>query len=149
MANMKHSVLDDLFILVHTEDPPSEKEWDAYLADLGRLAGGIQKLTTLVFTKGGGPNVAQRAQLNKVLSGRPTRAAVISDARMPRVIVTALSWFNPEIRWFAEHRGIDALGYIGRPESADAVLAGVRRMQSELGETVLAEAAPQVQRPTH
>src|ERR687884_21999 len=101
MKNMAFRLLGDLFILVHNKNPPYDWEWGTYLDELRKHRGHIDTIRTLIYTEGGGPSPAQRKHLNQVLDGRITRAAVVSDASMVRMITTALGWFNPAIRAFS------------------------------------------------
>jgi hypothetical protein len=133
MKNMAFEVLGDLFILVHNKADPSENEWDVYLEALRARSGEIDALRTLIYTEGGGPSAAQRKSLNDVLHGRTTRAAVVSDASMVRMITTALGWFNPMIRSFSPNESHQALDYLGLPRAQSMLLwSEIRRLRGEL-----------------
>jgi hypothetical protein len=71
----------------------------------------------LIFTDGGGPSSTQRKYLNDLLAGRTVPVAVISGSATIRGTVTALSWFNRQIRAFPPTGLRDAIAYLEIPAS--------------------------------
>ena len=113
MTKMAHVVVDDVFVLVHTKDNPDDGEWDAYLDDMKTYEGRFEDIRTYVYTEGGAPNAKQRGELNQMLSGAKTKTAVIAPNAFIRGIVTALNWFNPEIKCFSPSRADHAYRHLG------------------------------------
>jgi hypothetical protein len=111
MANMVSKLVENLHILVHTDKPPSDEEWQDYLRTFGKVP--PERLRTIVFTLGGGPSAAQRKLLNDKLNGKATPAAVVSTSAVVRGIVTALAWFNKDIKAFAPDQTEAAFEYLG------------------------------------
>jgi hypothetical protein len=115
MTNMVFRYLDGvsgggLLITVHTNRSPSEAEWDAYFREL--VKHDPKTLKSLNFTDGAAPNGAQRKQVNDFLQGRTSRCAVVTASPFVRGAVTALSWFNSEIKAYAPDNADAALEYL-------------------------------------
>jgi hypothetical protein len=111
-ASMRYQVVDDVFILVHNSQNPSDSEWDAYLQKLERKSEDLDLVRTLVYTVKGGPNSVQRRKLNEILGGQSTRVSVVTPQTTVRLIVAALSWFNNDIKAFSPENLDSALGYL-------------------------------------
>jgi hypothetical protein len=116
MANMAFTFLpgvtgEGLMLVVHTSSAPSEIEWAPYFREL--VKHDPKNLRSLAFTDGGAPGGAQRKQLNDFLQGQASPAAVVTSSSMVRGVVTALSWFNSQMRAFAPHELDAALRYLG------------------------------------
>lgn len=124
-------------VLVHGRENPADDEWGPYIEALRDLVTRVGEITVLVVTDGGGPNSVQRAELNeRVLAGRTMLGAVVTESRIARGIVTALSWFNSGIKAYPPVRLREALRYLGLEEEAQAeALFMVSRLRGELGLT--------------
>jgi hypothetical protein len=97
---------------VHDAAPPTDEEWNRWLA-FAREAANVN-LRLLVETTGqGGPNAKQRKQLAEVLSGRDVRCAILSDSMFVRGVVTAVAWLGVELRAFPPGDLSSACGYLG------------------------------------
>jgi hypothetical protein len=122
MKTMATRVWEDLLISLHTAEPPDDEEWSEYsrqlLALIRQTIEDPQKGRRIVFTDGGSPNLRQRAEINKILSGRAMKVAIISSSPTAQGAVTALSWYNPLIRSFAPSKLSDAWQHLGITESA-------------------------------
>jgi hypothetical protein len=110
VRNMGFAAVDDLVVAVHSAAPPSEEEWAGYIATMRKI--GPEKVCGLAFTDGGAPDSKQRKLLNDVLGGRPRIAAVVSGSTLVRSVVTALTWFNPDVKAFSPDRVNDAYAYL-------------------------------------
>lgn len=100
-----------LLITMHTSRAPSDSEWAGYFAEV--VKHDPAKLKSLNFTDGGAPNGAQRKQVNDFLKGRTSRCAVVTASSFVRGVVTALSWFNPEIKAYPSDDLESALQHLG------------------------------------
>lgn len=110
MANLTLSFLPratggGLLLLAHTNRPPNDTEWGWYIAELAKHD--PRQLRSLTFTDGGAPSGAQRKQVNDYLAGQASLCAVISSSTMVRGVVSALGWFNSQIKVYAP-RDLDA-----------------------------------------
>ncbi|MEZ4307331.1 MAG: hypothetical protein R3F14_04710 [Polyangiaceae bacterium] len=104
MRNQAFKILGNLHILVAGPNPPTDAEWHTYVEAVKaeeHRGLDLTEMRTLVITDGGGPNAAQRKMVNDVLRGRTTRVATVSGSPFFRGIVTALTWFNPEMRLYS------------------------------------------------
>jgi hypothetical protein len=95
--SMAFREIGPLLIQVHPAHPPTDEEWDAFLR-VARKARGQGRLKVLVVTAGWGPDVHQRARAREIAGDVPLTVAVVSDGPSVRGIVTALGWFNRQIR---------------------------------------------------
>ncbi len=136
MANMTFTFLPGiagggLMLLVHTNRPPSDAEWEPYYAEL--VKHDPKKIRSLAFTDGGAPSAAQRAQVNDFLRGQASTAAVVTTSTMVRGVVTALSWFNAQMKAYAP-RDVDAgLQHLGvRPDEVPLVRREIQLLRKKL-----------------
>jgi serine/threonine-protein kinase len=116
LTNSAFAFEGDLIIAFMNEKTPTNEEHDVMLDVMRRVPAGQMK-RTLTVTRGGGPTTMQRKRFNDVLAGHPLRAAIVIDKLAGRGIVTALSWYNPQIRAFAPSDMDRALEYLGVPPS--------------------------------
>ncbi|MEZ4296946.1 MAG: hypothetical protein R3B70_18420 [Polyangiaceae bacterium] len=120
MRNQAFKILGNLHVVVAGPNPPTDAEWHTYVEAVKaeeQRGLDLTEMTTLVITEGGGPNAAQRKMVNDVLRGRTTKVATVSGSPFFRGIVTALTWFNPEMRVFSPDNVTDAFRFLGIPES--------------------------------
>jgi hypothetical protein len=86
-------VIPDLVaISVHTNETPSDEDWDRYLGDVIKHVKGLKGI--LVYSESTGPSAPQRARVNESYkqAGVNIRTAIMSGSRMVRGVVTAMSW---------------------------------------------------------
>lgn len=137
MTNMAFHHSPGLFILVHNGATPSDAEWEAYVAAV-KTEPDPSKFVTLVCTDGGSPTNAQRAALNLALGYVSTPTAVVSSSSVVRGVVSALNFFNRQIRSFAPAELGRAFAHLGvAGERQERALAELKR----LGELVQSHAA--------
>jgi hypothetical protein len=131
MRNVALQPVGNLMIAVYNENPPTNTEHLEVLSVFRSLD--LERTRCLTVTKGGAPTAAQRKDLTEALGGRQFRSAVVTNAHFVRGIVTALSWFNSEIRAFSKEQMQDALKYLDvPPESWEEVLATVKRLEADV-----------------
>ncbi|MEM7154462.1 MAG: hypothetical protein AAF799_16565 [Myxococcota bacterium] len=136
VKTMMYRVIGSIFVVVHTDAAPGADEWSEYLAYYRENAHGK---ATLVVTDGGGPNAKQRAMVNEFLekTDMKPKIAICTDRRVTRGIVTALGWFNKNIRVYATQDSDieEALMYLGVAGSDGATtVSAVRGLRQELVE---------------
>lgn len=106
-----------LMVLVHSESPPTDAEWDLYCARLHveHPSGLLRRI--LVFCDGPGPTVAQRRKLQDrgKYGDKPPFTAVVTHGIIARSIVSALSWLY-DIRSYAPAELDDAFRYLSIPD---------------------------------
>jgi hypothetical protein len=139
MKNMAFKVIDRLFLVVYGTKDPTDDEWRAYIADVERH--GIDRTMQLVFTEGGGPTAPQRRFLEELLAGRTVPVAVMTSSSSIRLMVTAMSWVNREIRSFPPTGLYDALAYLEIPASrAELIEREIKKLRCSLGSDARATA---------
>lgn len=123
------AIVDDVHIAVHGQDSPDATDWEAYLKSIRKVATRYAAIRGVVYTFGGNPSGAQRAELNKINEGLQPRVSVMVESRIARGAVTALSWFNPSIKAFAHDNLTEAMAHLGL---SDSHAERVRRALDEL-----------------
>jgi hypothetical protein len=98
-----------LLIAVYGDGAPSTAAWADYL---GAIEGMGDEIYVLAFSSGGGPTLMQRRQLEEALGDRGGRAAIVTTSRIARGIVTAIRWFNRDIKSFSPSEWKDALEFM-------------------------------------
>jgi hypothetical protein len=123
---------EGLMLVSHTSATPTDAEWAPYFAEL--VKHDPRTLRSLAFTDGGAPGGAQRKQLNDFLKGQASPAAVVTASGMVRGVVTALSWFNPQMRAFQPDNVEAALRYLGvKSDDMSLVLREIQILRKKLG----------------
>ncbi len=82
---------EDILVLCHTSAPPSDQEWEAWLAREVRA----EHKGLLIVTDGGAPNSRQRARVAEATSSRGVRrpgVALLTDSAFIRSVMTAFAW---------------------------------------------------------
>jgi len=133
MPNMAFSFEDRLFILVHNDLNPSKEEWKAYV-EVVKQQKDPNSFRTLVITDGGGPDHEGRADLNMALGYTSTLTAVVAGSTLVRTIVSALNFFNKQIRAFSPQDMPAAFSHLKLTDpERDKVLARVRQLGAQGG----------------
>jgi hypothetical protein len=138
VKNVAYKAVGHWFLAAYAESPPTEDEAREILRVFKSLD--LDRMRTIVVTRGGAPTAAQRKELNEVLKGRVFPAAVVSDNIMVRGVVTAMSWFNSAIKVFSLSAIDDAMRYVGVPETHFVIV------RSELVKLQAAVAKPRTNR---
>jgi hypothetical protein len=126
----------DVMVFLHTPGAPTREEWAKCMEMLARLAatGAFPKVRVLVVTDGGGPDVVMRGELQAFFKkqGHAPKTAVVTTSILSRGIVTAVSWFNPNIKAFAPIHFPAALEHLGLSRAAQRLLRELSEMEREL-----------------
>ena len=109
----------ELVVVVHRENfPPSDADWEGYVAWCKALLRERGTLKVLVFTNQHGPSARQRSVYNKEIASDAVRVAVLMAGRHLVAIVKVFSWFI-KINAFEKHDLAGALKYLDvEPSSA-------------------------------
>lgn len=131
MRNMAFKQSGKMLISYYNDRPPTEEDHAASVSAIKALDLGAVRFLT--FTKGGAPSAAQRKDLNELLAGREVLTAIVSDAIMMRGVVTALSWFNRNVKVYSMDDAEEAFRYLGVPPNLHQhVWDDIRRLETEL-----------------
>ncbi len=128
----------ETMLFLHGSRAPTREEWDACMATLASMAtaGTLAKLRVLVVSDGGGPDAVMRGKLQALFKeqGYSTKTSVVlSGGMLARGMVTAVSWFNPNLKSFAPNGFAAALEYLGLSHGAQRLLRELSNMERELG----------------
>lgn len=122
-------------IVVVTKADPVKSEWDQYCAFCSHHGPTLRGIA--VYDRGGGPNPAQRKQVQQSLS-EPPKIAIFTTSDAMRHIAAAFSLFDPKrrIRWFPPVEEAQALAEhlaLSDPNDRMAVNTTRRRLEKTLG----------------
>jgi hypothetical protein len=98
-GKMHWLISDSWGLLMHDKGPPTDQDWQHWLAEYKKLADDLQGL--LVYSLGGSPTPVQRGELIQFLASRSTlhRTAMITPSPLVRGALTAVNWFvKPMLR---------------------------------------------------
>lgn len=141
MKTMLFKQVGDVFLVVHSDRPPTDDEWNAYTAAIvaaGKARGGsLASIRNLVITDGGGPNAGQRKSSNDALAQlrdwKTSIAAVVSANATVRGIVTVLNWLSVPIKSFSPSNMNDAFAFLNlRPDEIDKLMVHIKLLKGEL-----------------
>lgn len=134
--NMTFAVEGEIMVVLHTTSPPSESEWTKWMEALRRIP--VHRLKMLVFSDGGAPDTLQRGVFIDHLGSAQPPIAVVSNALAIRGVVTAISWFNRQVKLFSPAQLPAAFAHLGvSPDQGRGLLSVAQRATAELG-TILA-----------
>jgi hypothetical protein len=133
VKNAAFKLVHNVGVCVHNLRNPSKEEWDSYLEmsrAVRRAAGDdLSNFKQLVFTDGGGPNVAQRKASTDIAAGarnsEALKVAVVSRSLVARGLVTAFRWLGFPLRSFAPEELEETFAFleVSRAEALDICLA--------------------------
>jgi D-ribose pyranose/furanose isomerase RbsD len=89
-----------LMIIRQNQNAPSEQDWDETLRLMTLNPAEMDRLKVLVVTDGGGPTPEQRKRLDRAMSGKPVRTAVVSESVKVRFIVSSVALLTAKIQSF-------------------------------------------------
>lgn len=87
-------------IYVSSKRSPSDSDWTEYAAWFQKTNPPGSTVVSVVYERNGGPNAAQRKQINEMTARCQVKAAVIAVSPIARGILTALSWFKDGYKAF-------------------------------------------------
>jgi hypothetical protein len=109
---------DGVLVVVHAPGEPSEAEWGQFM-DEARSAP-TQGL--LVIAPDASLSAKQRREVQHWFSEGGTRGAVVTDSKLTRGVVTAISWFKIPIKAFSPRDLEKALDFLGvAPDASQEV----------------------------
>ena len=92
--------------MVHGSKPPSDEEWNAFIARTVREVNGrwvaSERRGAVIYSKGGMATPRQRNQLRKLSldHGHIPTLVLMSDSRFARGVATAMGWLVPSLKNF-------------------------------------------------
>jgi hypothetical protein len=126
----------DLVVVVHRANTaPDPGEWSSYCEHVHGPWRRRGEMRTLVLAQSAAtpPNAKQRAEYNKDCVTADHRVAIMHDGSvLVGAVLTAMSWFNPNMRAFPVHALSEALHYLGLAPS-QSIIGTIERMERHLG----------------
>lgn len=134
MPTLAFGRVDRCVLLVHSEEAPTDREWDAYIDFVNAQL--PDRIRILVVSNGGTPSAPQRNQIKDVATQFPDKTiptAVITTSVLARGAVTAINWFFKNVRAFAPMEIAEALKFLEIPPEAEApVQQALAELQAKL-----------------
>ncbi len=138
----------DIIVMAHNNKPLGDQEWmEQYISHVAKLYVGRvdPKVSNLVFATGSGPTTKQRNLGNAAIAdGKPYKlnVAVVTDSRIARGAVTALSWFNPLIKAYPPDQVLAAAARVGlQSQHMPQLVAAMRTIGKEVGDVTVLDHA--------
>jgi hypothetical protein len=130
-------------VFVHSDRSPTASDWSRIVAAV-RAVPSVSTIPILVYTDGGAPDAAQRAEILRVFGPTRPRIAILTKSVIARVAAKALSLLATELRVFDINQVDAALSHLRLSES-DKVNA--QRALMTLKQELAAGAGSSSQRP--
>ncbi len=109
-STFKWEVVDDVMITVATTGDVPQAPWDAFIAAMRSKR--VGRYLSVAF---GSPSInsVQRKVISDLLSQQKIPVAVVTDERLVRGIVTAVSWLGVDIKSFSLSEIGTAMKHLG------------------------------------
>jgi hypothetical protein len=98
-------------VFVHTDRPPTASDWSRVVAEYRKVPN-VKTIRVLVYSEGGAPSAAQRAELLSAMGLAQPRLAILTKSIIARVAAKAVALFAPELRVFDANQLEAALDYL-------------------------------------
>jgi len=112
----------NVYLYVSSKRPPTDPDWNEYLAWLRETAKETPvrtELLSIVYDRSTGPNASQRKQLTDATVNWKLRVAVVTPSTVARGVVTAMNWFKKDAyEAFPPEEFDRAIKFLGVPTSA-------------------------------
>jgi hypothetical protein len=134
----RHTTVDcrtcgNIVVVVHNTLPPLSHEW-SHMIEVYRRHPNPDLLRCLVFTEGGSPTAAQRADLTTALPNKKMPVSVVTQSVLARAAGTAIAWLVPHLRIFSPNDFEKALDHIGAAGADRKIIRDtVDQLRRELG----------------
>jgi hypothetical protein len=98
-------------VFVHTDRPPTAADWSRVVAEYRKVPN-VKGMRVLVYSDGGAPTAAQRAELLSGMGLAQPRLAILTKSVIARIASKAVALFAPELRVFDANQLEAALDYL-------------------------------------
>lgn len=137
MTHLVFERLDLLQVIVQDDEAPEPAEWRAYIDSCRGLDDELgprwHLARAIIFTDGGLPTAPQRHALGKVLRGRPSASAIVTNNLFVRMTMGGFSIINPQLKAFSASEWHEAaqFAHVSRDQHAQ-VLEVARRLAQQV-----------------
>jgi len=125
-----------VFVWLHTENDPTEDEWDAAFeaikAKLKQEAALLTQVRSLVISDGGAPGGVQRARIGREFPVKSSVITTVLSNPVKRGIATALSWVNPRFFFGSPKEATRALAHLDLTDQWDVLRPAFLELQQKL-----------------
>jgi hypothetical protein len=122
-----------MVVVVHGAQNPSNLEWQGLLKQIAERGRGGD-LRVLVVSHGGGPDVDQRKALVRAVGSTPAPVAIMTNSRLVRSMIAAMSFFNKLLLAVDLHDVSRAFTHLGLSGAEQLLAKKVRaELEKELG----------------
>jgi hypothetical protein len=133
VKNVAFKLVDNVIVAAYGRNSPTDEE-ARQMAEFFRKIIDQPNLKSLSYTEGGAPTATQRKLMQEVMKDRELLAAVVTSSALVRGIVTAVSWFNRQMKAFSPLEERKAFEHLGIPESQfERFKSEARSLQQECG----------------
>jgi hypothetical protein len=134
MKTMAYRIVRRVHVAVHGTTSPSNEEWHAYLADIGRNISDVDAVFTT--TQGGSLDAGQRDYAAKFWEkqARKLPIAVTTPSGFVRAVAGTLRFmFGGQIKAFSPEQRAEAFAYLGMgPDQQRAVTEAIAQLEKDL-----------------
>jgi hypothetical protein len=137
---------DDLIVCVGSDTSWSNEDWQSYLHLLGELLPALRErnrpLRVLVFAGETAPDAKQRGDLKATFAGARQLTATLTNSKLAKYILTALTWLGLPGRAFSPEQGRSAAAYLGlSPSELYEARVAAHALATSVGGSPCVEAA--------
>jgi hypothetical protein len=122
-------------LLVHSEKPPIDREWDEYLAATTKYSSSHPRPRILIFTAGGTPSPSQRQRVEAIADVHyaNTKVAVMTTSTFVQGVIKAFRLIRPIYQAFSPDRVDEALRYLEvSPSHTDEIRRTLAALRAEI-----------------
>jgi hypothetical protein len=129
---LAYATISNCVIYVSSTVPPTDADWDHYLAFIKANFKPREKAKALVFERGRGLSLPQRQRLDESTEHLELAVAIISDSPVTRLVVNALSWVKRGYKAFSTSELDEAIRYLDATSAAFRLKEESKRLALEL-----------------
>lgn len=119
-----------LFVAVYGDQSPSDEEWAVYMDTMRTIT---PDDSLVIFSWGGYPTMKQRRVLEEAVTHHEGKVAVVTESRIARGVVKAISWTGKQIKAFDFSRRDAAFEFLDLSDSErDQALNSARSLARDL-----------------
>ena len=135
IASLQMATIDDLLVTFVTPGRISDEAFAAYIAALKD-----RKITKYMATVGSVVEFDSLQRKKAAEAGRRLRAVAVTDDRMVRGIVTAMSWLGIDVKAFSWAEVPAAIKHLECTKNEERILAAIKKMRLDAERAVFASA---------
>jgi hypothetical protein len=130
-ATLQWTIIDDIAISCSTDGEVPSNAWRAYMADLTGKR--VRKILSLAIGQTSLTSV-QRKEAADIAKSQKVASAVVTDDRLVRGMLTALSWLGVDVKAYSWDQLSDALDHLAVPQGVQRqrVMAAAHELRDRM-----------------